>query len=72
MVKMTGLVVSMLGVCGCSRMPSTYTLVNEVPLETYLRGVVTHEIGASAPYAAVEAQAITRTCSAELTPVWGG
>lgn len=36
----------------------TYTLVNKVPLETYLRGVVPHEIGASAPYAAVEAQAI--------------
>lgn len=36
----------------------TYTLVNEVPLETYLRGVVPHEIGASAPYTAIEAQAI--------------
>ena len=36
----------------------TYTLVNDVPLETYLRGVVPHEIGANAPYAAVEAQAI--------------
>ncbi len=36
----------------------TYTLVNEVPLETYLRGVVPHEIGADAPYTAVEAQAI--------------
>lgn len=36
----------------------TYTLVNEVPLETYLRGVVPYEIGASAPYAALEAQAI--------------
>lgn len=36
----------------------TYTLVNEVPVETYLRGVVPHEIGADAPYAAVEAQAI--------------
>ena len=36
----------------------TYTLVNEVPIETYLRGVVPHEIGPSAPYAAVEAQAI--------------
>lgn len=35
-----------------------YTLVNNVPLETYLRGVVPHEIGAGAPYAAVEAQAI--------------
>lgn len=36
----------------------TYTLVNDVPVETYLRGVVPHEIGADAPYAAVEAQTI--------------
>lgn len=36
----------------------SYTLVNTVPLETYLRGVVPHEIGPTAPYAAVEAQAI--------------
>ena len=36
----------------------TYTLVNEVPLESYLRGVVPHEIGINAPTAAVEAQAI--------------
>ncbi len=36
----------------------TYTLVNDVPLETYLRGVVPHEIGTSAPYAAVEAQTV--------------
>jgi SpoIID/LytB domain protein len=36
----------------------TYTLVNQVPLETYLRGVVPHEIGYKAPYAAVQAQAI--------------
>lgn len=36
----------------------TYTLVNEVPLETYLRGVVPHEIGLSAPRTAIEAQAI--------------
>ncbi|HYW19369.1 MAG TPA: SpoIID/LytB domain-containing protein [Nodularia sp. (in: cyanobacteria)] len=36
----------------------TYTLVNKVPLESYLRGVVPHEIGTSAPKAAVEAQAI--------------
>ncbi|MBW4642482.1 MAG: SpoIID/LytB domain-containing protein [Goleter apudmare HA4340-LM2] len=36
----------------------TYTLVNEVPLETYLRGVVPYEIGTSAPPAAMEAQAI--------------
>ncbi|MBW4611809.1 MAG: SpoIID/LytB domain-containing protein [Desmonostoc vinosum HA7617-LM4] len=36
----------------------TYTLVNEVPLETYLRGVVPYEIGTNAPKAALEAQAI--------------
>ncbi len=36
----------------------TYTLVNQVSVETYLRGVVPHEIGAGAPYAAVEAQTI--------------
>lgn len=36
----------------------TYTLVNNVPLEIYLRGVVPNEIGPSAPYAAVEAQTI--------------
>ncbi len=36
----------------------TYTLVNDVPLETYLRGVVPNEIEASAPDAALEAQAI--------------
>ncbi len=36
----------------------TYTLVNFVPLETYLRGVVPHEIGAGAPQNAIEAQAI--------------
>lgn len=36
----------------------TYSLVNEVPLETYLRGVVPHEIGAGAPYAAIAAQSI--------------
>ncbi len=35
-----------------------YTLVNQVSVETYLRGVVPHEIGPGAPYAAVEAQAI--------------
>ncbi|MBD2353843.1 SpoIID/LytB domain-containing protein [Tolypothrix sp. FACHB-123] len=35
-----------------------YTLVNEVPLETYLRGVVPYEIGTSAPTASLEAQAI--------------
>lgn len=36
----------------------TYTLVNQVPVETYLRGVVPHEIGPNAPYGAVEAQTI--------------
>lgn len=36
----------------------TYTLVNLVPLETYLRGVVPNEIGANAPKASLEAQAI--------------
>ena len=35
-----------------------YTLVNQVPLEIYLRGVVPYEIGGGAPSAAVEAQAI--------------
>ncbi|HEY9642740.1 MAG TPA: SpoIID/LytB domain-containing protein [Coleofasciculaceae cyanobacterium] len=36
----------------------TYTLVNQVPLEIYLRGVVPHEIGPGAPPTAIEAQAI--------------
>jgi len=36
----------------------TFTVVNHVPLETYLRGVVPHEIGPSAPPAAMAAQAI--------------
>ncbi|MBD2106836.1 SpoIID/LytB domain-containing protein [Nodosilinea sp. FACHB-13] len=36
----------------------TYTLVNSVPIETYLRGVVPHEIGASAPVPAIQAQAV--------------
>lgn len=36
----------------------TYTLVNDVPLETYLRGVVPNEIGGNTPTAALEAQAI--------------
>jgi SpoIID/LytB domain protein len=36
----------------------THTLVNQVSIETYLRGVVPHEIGADAPYRAVEAQTI--------------
>lgn len=35
-----------------------YTLVNQVPIEQYLRGVVPHEIGASAPRQAIEAQAV--------------
>lgn len=36
----------------------TYTLVNSVPIETYLRGVVPHEIGPSAPVPAIQAQAV--------------
>jgi SpoIID/LytB domain protein len=36
----------------------TYTLVNQVPLETYLRGVVPNEIGRQAPGTAIQAQAI--------------
>lgn len=36
----------------------TYSLVNHVPIETYLRGVVPHEIGAGAPPTTIEAQAI--------------
>jgi SpoIID/LytB domain protein len=36
----------------------TYTLVNQVPVETYLRGVVPYEIGAGAPFTTIEAQAI--------------
>jgi SpoIID/LytB domain protein len=35
-----------------------FTLVNQVELETYLRGVVPHEITADAPYTAQEAQTI--------------
>lgn len=35
-----------------------YTLVNQVPVEQYLRGVVPHEIGAGAPRSAIEAQAV--------------
>lgn len=35
-----------------------YTLVNDVPLEFYLRGVVPHEIGGGAPYEAAKTQAI--------------
>jgi SpoIID/LytB domain protein len=36
----------------------TYTLVNQVPLETYLRGVVPHEIGATTTPSVLETQAI--------------
>lgn len=36
----------------------SYTLVNQVPLETYIRGVVPHELGAWPPQASLEAQAI--------------
>jgi SpoIID/LytB domain protein len=36
----------------------TTTLVNMVPLETYLRGVVPYEIGQGAPFQAMAAQAI--------------
>ncbi|MEO1592187.1 MAG: SpoIID/LytB domain-containing protein [Cyanobacteria bacterium J06632_22] len=36
----------------------TYTLVNQVPIELYLRGVVPHEVGPSAPRQAKEAQAV--------------
>jgi SpoIID/LytB domain protein len=35
-----------------------FTLVNQVPLETYLRGVVPHEIGQDAPESATKAQTI--------------
>ncbi len=36
----------------------TYTLVNQVPMEIYLRGVVPYEIGFSAPLTSIQAQAI--------------
>ncbi|MEO0407471.1 MAG: SpoIID/LytB domain-containing protein, partial [Cyanobacteria bacterium P01_A01_bin.135] len=36
----------------------TYTVVNHVPIETYLRGVVPHEIGLAAPQTTIEAQAV--------------
>lgn len=36
----------------------TYTVVNQVPLETYLRGVVPHEIGNWAPQPVLEVQSI--------------
>ena len=35
-----------------------FTLVNHVPLETYLRGVVPYEIGANAPQEAIASQSI--------------
>ena len=35
-----------------------FSLVNDVPLETYLRGVVPYEIGANAPQEAIAAQTI--------------
>lgn len=35
-----------------------FTLVNTVDIETYLRGVVPHEIGPQAPYTAVQAQTV--------------
>lgn len=35
-----------------------FTLINDVPLETYLRGVVPYEIGPKAPIKAMEAQTI--------------
>lgn len=36
----------------------SWTLVEEVPLERYLEGVLPHEIGAGSPAAALEAQAV--------------
>lgn len=36
----------------------SYTLVNQVPLETYLRGVVPHEIGTGLPQSVMETQTI--------------
>jgi len=36
----------------------TYTVINQVDLETYLRGVVPYEIAPKAPYEAIRAQAI--------------
>jgi SpoIID/LytB domain protein len=36
----------------------TYTLVNRVPIETYLRGVVPYEIGLGAPPPTIAAQAV--------------
>jgi SpoIID/LytB domain protein len=36
----------------------SYTLINQVPVETYLRGVVPYEIGSKAPETAVQAQTI--------------
>ncbi len=36
----------------------TWTLIHKVPLEDYLAGVVPHEIGSDAPFAALKAQAV--------------
>ncbi|MGF1604130.1 MAG: SpoIID/LytB domain-containing protein [Thermosynechococcaceae cyanobacterium] len=36
----------------------TYTLVNQVSIETYLRGVVPYEIGPSAPRTSIQAQTV--------------
>ncbi len=36
----------------------SWTLIAQVPLEKYLEGVVPHEIGASAPFSALKAQAV--------------
>jgi SpoIID/LytB domain protein len=36
----------------------TYTLVNQVPIELYLRGVVPHEIGPKAPTTSAQAQTV--------------
>ncbi len=36
----------------------TWTLVEKLPLESYLEGVVTHEIGSNAPAKALETQAV--------------
>lgn len=38
---------------------SNLLVINETPLETYLKGVIPHEMGASAPLEALKAQAIT-------------
>lgn len=38
---------------------TTVLVINETPLETYLKGVIPYEIGASAPLEAMKAQAVT-------------